>query len=48
MWSGWILTTLAHTQHNQNDKYLLHVYSAEILLMMDSGCVQKHVEYFIK
>jgi len=26
-------------QQNQNDKYLLRVYSVEILLMMDSGHV---------
>ena len=27
-------------QQNQHDKYLLHIYSVEIFLMMDSGPVQ--------
>ena len=35
-----ILTTLADSQQNQHDKYLLPVYSVEILLMMDSGPVR--------
>jgi len=41
-WSGWsfILTTLADSQHNWHDKYLLRVYSVEIPLMMDSGRVR--------
>ena len=39
--SAWsILFTLADSQQNQHDKYLLPVYSAEILLMMDSGLVR--------
>ena len=33
-------TDLADSQQNYHDKYLLYVYSAEILLMMDSGPVQ--------
>jgi len=33
-------TTPADSQHNQHDKYLFHVYSVEVLLMMDSGSVQ--------
>jgi hypothetical protein len=35
-----ILTMLADSQQNQHDKYLLRVYSVEILLMMDSGHVR--------
>jgi len=35
-----VLTTLADSQQNQHDKYLLCVYSVEILLMMDSGYVR--------
>jgi len=35
-----ILTMLADWQQNQHDKYLLHVYSVDILLMMDSGHVR--------
>ena len=35
-----VRTTLANSQQNQHDKYLLHVYSVEILLMIDSGPVQ--------
>jgi hypothetical protein len=35
-----ILTTLADSQHNYHDKYLLRVYSVEILLMIDSGAVR--------
>jgi hypothetical protein len=35
-----ILTSLANTQYNYYDKYLLRVYSVEILLMMDSRSVQ--------
>jgi len=31
---------LRRHQQNWNDKYLLRVYSVEILLMMDSGPVQ--------
>ena len=38
--SGWncssILTTLADSQYNQHDKYILRVYSVEILLLMES------------
>jgi len=33
-------TTIADSQQNQYDKYLLRVYSVEILLMMDSGPVR--------
>jgi len=43
-WSGWncnsILTTLTDNQQNKHDKYLLHVYRVELLLMMDSGLVR--------
>jgi hypothetical protein len=35
-----ILTTLADSQQIWHDKYLLRVYSVEILLMMDSGPVR--------
>jgi len=31
------MTTLADSQQNYHDKYLLPVYSVEILLVMDSG-----------
>jgi hypothetical protein len=34
------MTTLADCQQNQHDKYLLLVFSVEILLMMDSGLVR--------
>ena len=36
-----ILTTLVDSQQNQHDKYLLHVYSVEMILMMDSRPVRK-------
>jgi len=32
-----VLTTLADTQQNWHDKYLLRVCSVEILVTMDSG-----------
>jgi hypothetical protein len=35
-------------QQNNHDKYLLRVYSVEILLMMNSVPDPKHVEYFVK
>jgi hypothetical protein len=35
-----ILTTQADSQQNYHDKYLLRVYSVEMLLMMDSGPVR--------
>ena len=38
--AGMELTTLADSQHNQHDKYLLRVYSVQMLLMMDSGPVR--------
>ena len=37
---GCLMTTLADSQQNKHDKYLLRVYSVEILLMMDSGPVR--------
>ena len=36
-WSGW---NASRRQQNQHDKYLLRVYSVEVLLMMDSGHVR--------
>jgi len=35
------VATLADSQQNWHDKYLLRVYSVEILLMVDSGPVRK-------
>ena len=35
-----ILTTLTDSQQNQHGKYLLRLYSVEILLMMDSGLLR--------
>jgi len=35
-----ILTTLADSQQNLNDKNLLRVCSVEIFLMMDSGSIR--------
>jgi len=40
-WNSSILTTLADSQQNLHGKYLLRVYSVEILLMIDSGLVRK-------
>jgi hypothetical protein len=37
---GCLLTTLANSQQNWHEKSLLHVYSVEILLVMDSGLVR--------
>jgi len=34
------MTTLADSQQNWHDKYLLRVYSVEIFLMMDSRPVR--------
>jgi len=39
-WRNWTRDHVSRLQHNQHDKYLLHIYSVEILLMMDSGPVR--------
>jgi len=35
-----LLASASRRQQNEHDKYLLRVYSVEILLMMDSGPVR--------
>jgi hypothetical protein len=35
-----LLVSASRCQQNKQDKYLLHVYSVEILLMMGSGPIQ--------
>jgi hypothetical protein len=37
---GTILTSLADSQHNQHDNYLLRVHSVQIFLAVDSGLVR--------
>jgi hypothetical protein len=40
-WNSSILTTLADSQQNLHDNYLLLVHSVEIPLMINSGPVRK-------